>query len=177
MTRKRTTLTDAQKNELRVAFDTCRNGSTKIRYQAVLLYANSRIVDDIQEITGCSRTSLLEWWRIYRQEGVAGLIDGRRGGNSAKLTAKQIEHLHGQLRQYTPGELLGEANCQESAQFWTVPELATLVEQTASVVYRSATSYRNLLRKCELSRQRPDRQYKSRSEAKVMDFEEELEKN
>lgn len=177
MSRKRRTLTETQKNELQAVYDSCRDGATKIRYQAVLLYASGRRVSDIQAITGCSRTSLLEWWRSYEQEGVAGLIDKRRGGNSAKLSANQIEQLQYQLHQYTPEQVLGEAGCQGSPQFWTVPALATWVEQSYGVVYKSATSYRSLLKKCGLSQQRPSKQYKSRNEVKVMDFEEQLEKN
>lgn len=177
MTRKRTTLTEDQKAELRATFDACQHGATKIRYQAVLLYAKGRPVEDIQEITGCSRTSLLEWWRSYRKDGVSGLVDQRQGGNSAKLTHEQVAGLKIQLQQYTPGELLGDDLCRESEQFWSVPELATLVERMYGVVYQSATSYRTLLRKCGLSRQRPATQYRSRSEAAVMEFEELLEKN
>ena len=177
MSRKRITLTDEQKNELRMAYDACRDGVTKIRYQAVLLYANGRSVDEIKEITGCSGTSLMDWWRIYRRAGVAGLVDKRLGGNSAKLTAEQIDHLRTQMHQYTPAQLLGEDQCQGSPQFWTPGTLAVLVQRTYGVVYKSITSYRTLLKKCDLSRQRPATQYKSRSDAKVLDFEEELEKN
>jgi transposase len=148
-----------------------------MRYQAVLLYANGRSVDEIREITGSSGTSLMDWWRLYRQEGVAGLIDKRRGGNAAKLSAPQIEQLQRQLHQYTPQQLLGEELCQGSGQFWMVANLATWVEQSYGLVYKSATSYRSLLKKCGLSRQRPGTQYKSRNEVKVMDFEEALEKN
>lgn len=177
MARKRTTLSEAQKNELQAVYSSCRDGATKMRYQAVWLYANGRSVADIQLITGCSRTSLLEWWRRYHQEGIVGLIDKRRGGNSAKLTATQLEQLQTQLHQYAPEQLLGEAHCQGSPQFWTVPTLATWVERRYGVVYQSATSYRSLLKKCGLSRQRPGTQYKSRSDLQVMDFEEALEKN
>ena len=177
MSRNRNTLNEVQKNELRVAYDECRDGMTKIRFQAMLLYANGRSVDDIKEITGCSTTSLLEWWRHYRTQGIAGLVDKRRGGNSAKLTTKQIQHLRSQLHQYMPAQLLGEERCQVSPQFWTPVTLAMLVERNYGVVYKSATSYRTLLKKCDMSCQRPATQYKSRSEAKVMAFEEDLEKN
>lgn len=177
MSRKRIILSEGQKSELRAAYNDCRDGATKTRFQAVLLYANGRSVDEIKEITGCSQTSLLEWWRHYRSDGIAGLEDKRLGGNSAKLTAEQIERLRMQLHQYTPAQLLGEEQCQGSPQYWTPVTLAVLVERTYGVVYKSVTSYRTLLKKCGLSRQRPHTQYKSRSEAQVMAFEEELEKN
>jgi winged helix-turn-helix protein len=60
--------------------------------------------------------------------------------------------------------------------FWSVPDVACLLERDYGVTYQSLTSYRSLLKKCELSYQRPAKVYKSRSEAKVMAFEEQLEK-
>ena len=86
-----------------------------------------------------------------------------------------MKHLTEQLERYTPEQLLGAKAA--SAQFWTVRDLARLLERDYAVVYDSATSYRTLLKRCGLSRQRPARQYKSRSELKVLTFEETLEKN
>ena len=117
----------------------------------------------------------MNWIRTYQQMGIAGLVDKRAGGNSAKLTPHQVEHLTDQLARYTPEQLLGAEAV--SAQFWTVTDLARLVERDYDVVYDSPTSYRTLLKRCRLSRQRPAKQYKSRSELKVLDFEEMLEKN
>ncbi len=54
--------------------------------------------------------------------------------------------------------------------------MARLLERDYGVTYQSQTSYRTLLQKCGLSYQRPAKQYKSHSEAKVMDFEEHLKK-
>ena len=61
-------------------------------------------------------------------------------------------------------------------QFWTIPDLATLLKRDYEVVYQSKTSYYTLLAKCGFSSQRPAKQYKSHSDFKVMDFEEALEK-
>ena len=177
MSRKRYTLRKEEIAELQVAYDQSRNGQTKIRYQAVRLYGAGKAVEDIMEITGCSRASLMEWNRTYRQEGIAGLVDKRQGGNSAKLTAAQIEHLQSQLHGYEPAQLLGADNCVGNGQFWTVPDLAQHVEKNYGVTYKSKNSYRSLLRKCGLSLQRPAGQYKSRNEIKVLHFEQELEKN
>lgn len=177
MSRKRTPFSDEQKRELQRAYDSCRDGKSKIRYQALLLYASGRGVDDIQAITGCSRTSLMEWRRSFLEQGAAGLRDGRRGGNRARLSAAQIGELTQQLHSYQPHELLGASQCHISPQFWTVAELATLLERDYGVVYASATSYRTLLRRCKMSRQRPATRYRSRSEAAVAEFEEALEKN
>lgn len=175
MSRKRTLLTAEQVTELQIAYDRCRDGDTKIRFLAVRLYGTGMATPEILAITGCSRSSLMNWVRHYQTWGIAGLVDKRVGGNSAKLRPHQVERLHAQLQSYTPEQLLGSDAA--SRAFWTVPDLARLLARDYDVVYQSPTSYRSLLKRCGLSRQKPAKVYKSRHEFKVMDFEELLEKN
>ena len=164
--------------ELIAAFRTCRNGDTKIRYQAVRLYGQGYRVGEILSLCSCSRRSLLAWCRAYRLGGIAALVDHRKGGNRAKLNAHQIEQLRKQLHQYTPAQLLGRERCSGPGDgtFWSVADIATLVERDYGVVFESASSYYSLLAKCEMTYQRPAKQYKSHSAAKLMTFEEGLEK-
>jgi transposase len=169
-------LNEAQLSELYAAYLHCQDAHTRTRYQAVRLYGGGYPLLQIQDICGCSRTSLMQWSRAYRERGLAALVDHRRGGNRAKLKPEQIEALQSQLHQYPPAQLLGRHNCVGEGQFWSVAELAQLLQRDYGVLYQSQTSYRTLLGKCELSYQRPAKQYKSRSEAKLMDFEEQFEK-
>jgi transposase len=176
--RKRTfQLTNEQLNELQGAYQQCDEGATKIRYQAVRLYGNGYATEEVMAITGCSRRRLLAWCRNYRLYGVAGLVDRRAGGNSAKLSASEVEAIQHKLQQYRPNQLFSADAYQGNGEFWGVAEVALLLERAYGVVYQSKTSYRNLLDRCGMSRQRPAAQYKSRNEAKVMAAEEELEKN
>ena len=55
------------------------------------------------------------------------------------------------------------------------PAIASL--QRYQVRYRSPVSYRTLLTQCGFSYQRSQKVFRSRSEAKVAEFEDELEKN
>ena len=176
MERRQFKLTEAQDKELKWAYNQCQDGQTKIRYQAVRLYGQGYSVTEIQEISGCSRPSLMEWCRAYRQKGVASLVDKRAGGNRAKLSPLEIEQLQAQLHRYRPVELFGSAGCYGDGQFWTVPDLAKLVEQDYGVTDKSTTSYRTLFDRCEFSCQRPEAQYRSRNELKVLEFEQDLEK-
>jgi len=177
MAKRKFKLTEVEVNELKGAYQQGRDGQTKIRYQAVRLYGTGQKVSDIEEISGCSRVSLMEWCRTYRQYGVAGLVDQRRGGNRAKLSGIELEQLQQHLEGYTPGQLLGAANCYGDGQFWTVPDLAKLVERDYKVKYKSDTSYRNVFKRCNFSCQRPGSQYWSRQELAVLEFEQQLEKN
>jgi len=177
MAKRQFQLSAAQDNELKRAYSQCQAAQTKIRYQAVRLYGLGYAVQAIQEITGCSRPSLMEWCCAYRQAGVAELIDKRHGGNRAKLEALQLEQLQQQLQRYTPRQLLGAAECSGEGQFWSVPDLAKLVQREYGVSYQSMTSYRRLFARCEFSCQRPGAQYRSRNELTVLEFEQQLEKN
>jgi transposase len=171
------TLTAEQSRALQTAYLHCQDADTKTRYQAVRLYGTGYRVVQIMDITGCSRTSLMEWCRLYREQGLIGLLDHRVGGNSRKLRPDQIEAIQQTLHRYTPSQRLGKDACGGSGQFWTVADLRRLVEQEYDVVYQSLASYYNLFEKCGFSSQRPAKQYKSRSEEKVAAFEEALEKN
>lgn len=177
MNKRKFHLTPEQINELQGAYQQSSDGALKMRYQAVRLYGIGYSVEEVIMITGCSRRRLMAWCRSYRAYGVAGLVDRRVGGNSAKLSRSELEAVQAKLHQYRPHQLLRSDEYSGSGEFWSVSELAVWLEREFNVVYRSATSYRSVLKQCGLSRQRPAQQYKSRSEAKVMTFEEELEKN
>ena len=62
-------------------------------------------------------------------------------------------------------------------QFWTVEDLIEVVRKQYGVEYKSHTSYTNLLSLCGFSYQKAEKIFKSRSQTKVADFEEQLEKN
>lgn len=177
MAKRKFTLTKEQDKELKAAYHQCQDGQTKTRYQAVRLYGNGYMVAEIQEITGCSRPSLMEWCRAYCQAGVVGLVDKRQGGNRAKMSVNQLEHLQQQLERYTPRQILGARNCYGAGEFWSVPNLARLLVRDYGITYKSASSYRDVFIRCGYSCQRPGTQYKSRHEFKVLEFEQELEKN
>jgi transposase len=177
MAKRKFTLTKEQNQELKAAYHQCQDGQTKIRYQAVRLYGNGYAIAEIHEITGCSRPSLMEWCRVYRQAGAVGLVDKRQGGNRAKMTVEQLEHLQQQLERYTPRQILGVENCYGKGEFWRIPDLARLLDRDYGINYKSASSYRDVFMRCDFSYQRPGTQYKSRNELQVLDFEQGLEKN
>jgi transposase len=169
-------LIPAEAQGLQSAYLHCQNAKTKTRYQAVRLYGLGYPVPEIMDICGCSRTRLLEWSRAYREGGLPALVDQRVGGNRARLTPMQIEEIKNKLHGYTPAQLLGKDACRGDGQFWSVAEVATLLHRDYAVVYQADNSYRNLLAKCDFSYQKPSKQYKSRNQLKVMEFEEQLEK-
>ena len=177
MAKRKFTLTEAERKDLLQAYRACKDAATRTRYQAVRLYGEGYPVDEIMQITGCSRTSLMEWCRAYREDHSQGLVDKRSGGNHAKLNKLQIEELQQTLHQYTPKERLGPKASTVDGQFWSVEDLALIVREQYGVEYQSRTSYSRLLHLCGFSYQKTEKVFKSHSTAKVADFEELLEKN
>ena len=177
MAKRKFTLTEAERKELLQAYRTCKNAATRTRYQAVRLYGEGYPVEEIEQITGCSRTSLMEWCQAYGADHSQGLVDKRVGGNRAKLSKLQVEELHQVLHQYTPKERLGLRTNTADGQYWSVEDLALIVREQYGVEYQSRTSYSQLLHVCGFSYQKTEKVFKSRSQTKVADFEEQLEKN
>jgi transposase len=177
MAKRKFKLSTQETKEILSAYNTCKEGQTKIRYQAVRLYGLGYATTEIEHITNCSRSGLMEWVRAYQEGGVQGLVDKRAGGNSAKLTKLQIEDLSIRLHQYTPSQILGNETHSLAGQFWTIEDLQKAIHKFYGVEYRSRGGLQRLFRVCGFSFHRPERVFKSRREAQVMDFEEQVEKN
>ena len=177
MAKRKFILTEEERKELLQAYRSCKDAGTRTRYQAVRLYGEGYLEEEIEQITGCSRTSLLEWCRAYRADHSQGLVDKRVGGNRAKLSPLQIETLQQLLHQYTPKERLGSKASTLDGQYWNVEDLAWIVREQYGFEYQSRTSYAHLLQVCGFSYQKTEKVFKSRSEMKAADFEEQLEKN
>jgi transposase len=163
-------------NELKRAYQQTRDGQTRTRYQAVRMYGQGYAVTEIGELTGCGYSSLMEWCRAYRKGGVEALVDKRRGGNRAKLKPGQITEIREYLHEYSPRTMFGPQASTATGQFWTVEDLAHLVEQKYGVSWDSRSSYHTLFHRCGFSYQRTEKVYKSHSQRAVDEFEAELEK-
>lgn len=177
MTHRIFTLSDTAASALLAAYHASRAGAHRTRLQAVRLYGIGYSVPQISEITGCARSSLMEWCAAYREHGIAALADHRRGGNSAKLTGAQVAELSSKLRQYTPRSLFGPQAATQDGQAWTLDDLRRAISEWFGITYASATSYYTLFARCGFSYHRPAQVFKSRNEATVAVFEAEIEKN
>ncbi len=177
MSKQRFQITEAQAKELQHAYRQTKDAATRSRYQAVMLYTHNYRVEDICQITGCQRVSLMEWCQKYRQRGVEGLADHRGGPHRAKLSAEQIGELREKLEMYTPRDLFGPDTPRASGQHWTVEGLARAVRQWYGVVWHSRSSYHHLLAHCGFTYQRTEKVYKSRREGAIAEFEAQVEKN
>jgi transposase len=144
MAKRRFQLTEQQDKELWRAFAESKDGATRTRYQAVRMYGLEYEVAEIEELTGCTRASLMNWCRKYREQGIASLADHRKGGNRARLKPEQIEEVSERLRAYTPRDLFGPDTTTASGQHWMVEDLARAVQGWYGVTWKSRVSYHNL---------------------------------
>ncbi len=174
MARRQFQLNQAQVKDLMQAYLGCKDGPTRIRYQAVRLYGTGYPLREVLDITGCSRLTLMDWCRKYGAGGVSALTDHRIGGNRAKLSPEQVARLQARLHCYTPADLFGAA---AHGQFWTIPDLGRAIEQWYGVCYQSTRSYLRCFERCGFTYQRPAKVYQSRKESQVAEFEAQLEKN
>ena len=122
-------MNEEQLNELQGAYRATKDGAERTRYQAVRLYGQGYPVAEIRQITGCSTTSLMEWSRDYREQGLEALVDQRDGRNRAKLTQEQTDELSDKLRQYTPRDLFGTDTHTASGQHAPLVALAAHYQQ------------------------------------------------
>src|SRR5713226_7049337 len=144
MAKGRFEITEQDEKGLERAYRECRSGPERTRYQAVRLYSQGYGVLEICQITGCNRTSLMEWWRKYREGGLERLQDHRGGPVRSKLSPEQVKEVEEKLRMYRPRDVLGTHTQTSSGQHWTIEDLARSVEIWYRVSWKSRTSYHDL---------------------------------
>ena len=119
----------------------------------------------------------MEWCEKYQTAGMSGLTEHRGGRTRAKLSLEQLAEIDQKLRQYCPRDVLGSRTQTSSGQYWTVEDLAVVLERWYGVSWASCSGYHRVFAACRFSYQRSERVYKSRREADVAEFEAQVEKS
>ena len=176
MTKRKFTLTKEEEAKFRAAYHQTKDANLSKKLLSVRLYGTGHPTDNLIELVGCSRTSMMEWVQKYQSDGLDSLKDQRQGGNHFKLSQAQKAAIEEKVEQYTPKQLLGDECATSCGAHWTGADLKQLIYQEYSVVYKSPTSYRVMLTEFGLSYQRTEKVFKSKSQLKQADFEEQLEK-
>jgi transposase len=177
MTKRKFTLTKEEEAKLKASYHQTKDANLSKKLLAVRLYGSGQLTDNIIELVGCSRTSMMEWVQKYQSKGLDSLKDRRQGGNHFKLSKAQKAAIKAKVEQYSPKQLLGDDCATSSGAHWTGADLKQLIYQEYSIVYKSPTSYQVMLTEFGLSYQRTEKVFKSKSQIKYADFEEQLEKN
>lgn len=140
--------------------------------QTVRLFGSGMALEQITDITGLGERTMQRLVSRYREEGIAGLRERRVGGNRALLTDEQRAEIAKKLHQYRPVDLKVSQH-----EYWTVSDLAVVVEQWYGVVYKAVDGYYDLLHTSGFSLQRSAKVYRHQpSAAALAEFEAGLEK-
>lgn len=178
MRKRQLELTEEEIQTFREAEAQTRDVRELKRLQAVRLYGMGESVGTIQKLVGCGPVSPAQWAIAYRREGLEGLKSQWASGNANKLTGEQRRDLAEKVNQYSPDQVIEAHVRSEQGSFWTVSDLAIVVERWYGVTYQSPNSYRSLLRACGMSYQKVETVYRSQPGAlDLAEFEAELEKN
>lgn len=125
-----------------------RRATEEERINAIQLIESGRTFDEVADILGVGRRTVLEWWRWYREGGLAALSTKFASGRPTTLNDRQMLELRtlllgGDPRQYSLGFAL-----------WTRALVGELIRQRFKVTLSDVTVGR-ILKKLGMSVQRP----------------------
>jgi putative transposase len=165
-------LTETEIAALKQAEDQTSRPNELRRMQAVRLFGSGMAVDQVVEVTGLSERTIQRHASRFRAGGISELRERRKGGNRALLTDGQRGELAEKLHHYRPVDLKISQH-----HYWTVRDLAVVVEQWYGVVYQSVDSYYDLLHSSGFTLQRSAKVYRHQPGADALaEFETQLEK-
>jgi transposase len=129
------------------------------RTQAARLFAKGETQASVARQLKASRQSVSRWHQRWKSEGMAGLRAAGRAGRKPRLNAGQLGQVDAALRQ-------GARQHGFSADLWTLPRVATVIERITGEKFHPGHVWK-LLGSLDWSVQKPARQARERSEEKV----------
>jgi transposase len=125
-----------------------RRATEEERIQAIQLIESGRKIDDVTEIMGVGRRTVLDWWAKYRRGGLGELSTKFASGRPTALSDRQMLELRALIAGCDPRQLsFGFA-------LWTRGMVGELIRRRFGVAVSKVTVGR-ILRKLGMSPQRP----------------------
>ena len=156
-------LTETEVAALRQAEQQTKRPSELRGMQAVRLLGSGMAVHQEIEVSGLSERTMQRLAARFREAGVEGLRERRVGGNRALLTDQQRAKIAEKLHQYRPIDLKISQH-----EYWTVSDLAVVVEQEYGIVYKAVDGYYDLLRTSGFTLQRSTKVYRHQPSAAAL---------
>jgi len=119
--------------------DRQKNGNLKVRLLAIIMIAQDIGLDDIAQILGRSKITIVNWFKIYITKGIEALNMYNYIPNKPKLSKEQISDVINWVRENNPG---------------TCKEVADKIKEDYSIKY-SVEGVRVLLKRHGLTFSRP----------------------
>lgn len=143
-----------------------RRATKEEREQAVRLIESGRKIDDVVEIMGFGRRTVLEWWEKYRRAGLDELSDKAVPGRPDSLSDQRMREVYALITQADPRQL------GFSMALWTREMVGELIRQRFRVTVSKVTVGR-ILKKLGMSPQRPLYRAYQQDPEKVKEWKEE----
>lgn len=134
-------------------------GLEQRRRQAARLFARGKTQASIARQLKASRQSVSRWHRQWESSGKEGLRAAGRAGRKPRLNASQLRKVDTALRQ-------GARQHGFSADLWTLPRVATVIERVTGEKFHAGHVWK-MLGSLDWSSQKPARQARERDEKKV----------
>jgi transposase len=125
-----------------------RRATEEERAMAIRLVESKRTFDEVAEIMGVGRSTVLEWWRNYRREGPDALSTKEASGRPSSLPDYQMQELRVLIAESDPSQH------GYGVALWTREIIADLIKRRFRVTVSAVTVGRTLNR-LGFSPQRP----------------------
>jgi transposase len=130
------------------------------RKQAARLFARGTLrLASVARQLKVSRQSISRWYQDWKKGGVRGLHAAGRAGRMPRLNARQLQKVEAALKK-------GALFHGFTADLWTLPRVATVIEQLTGVRYHPGHVWR-VLGSMKWSSQKPSQQAKERNAEQV----------
>lgn len=130
------------------------------RRQAARLFAKGEtVLASVARQVQASRQSVCRWYRQWQQGGTEALKGAGRAGRKPRLSMSQLRRVEVALRQ-------GARHHGFSADLWTLPRVATVIERVTGVRYHPGHVWK-VLGHINWTVQKPARQARERDDHKV----------
>src|SRR5437660_8239916 len=132
------------------------------RYEAARLFARGETQASVARTLGATRAAAHRWYHAWQDEGRTALKAAGRAGRKPRLEAPQLARVETAL-------LKGPGAHGFATELWTLPRVATLLEQRPRVRYHPGHVW-YILRRLGWSLQRPTRHRRERDEASIAEW-------
>jgi transposase len=132
------------------------------RLKAVALFEQGERQAHVAQLLKVSRQSVSEWWIAWHFGDTKALNGATQAGRPPRLHPDQLFRIEKEL-------LRGATAHGYSADLWTLPRVAKLINEVTGESYHPGHVWR-ILRKMGWSLQRPTPKAKERDEAKVQQW-------
>ncbi len=132
------------------------------RRRAARLFAAGEIMAEVARALRVSRQSVSRWYEAWRRGGRSALRGAGRAGRKPKLPPAQLGRVDQALRE-------GARAHGFATDLWTLPRVATVIEQLTGVTYHPGHVWR-VLRALGWTLQRPATHARERNATAIRDW-------